>query len=200
MNSLLKLKTIHNIMIKISKFLAILIIIFYSQTCFSQKEPNPVNEYESCCGTQPVEFSYEKKKVFVPNAFTPNGDGVNDYFIPFVNETVTDIWWFSIYSAKGDTLLYQSMYLDLKSDSRTIGWNGLRPDGTPYKGLFSYQMRIDDQEANKHIVEGFACAILCDSKTKILKTKDGCFYPSQSAGHGKLDKSKNNEEKGCFDQ
>lgn len=187
-------------MTNILKSITILVIVASSQNCFSQKDHNPDNEYESCCGTQPVEFSHDKKKVFVPNVFTPNGDGVNDYFTPFVNETVTDIWWLSIYSAKGDTLLYQTLYLDPKSDSRTKGWNGLRPDGTPYKGLFLYQMRIDDREANKHIIEGSGCVILCDPKTKIFKTKDGCFYPSQSAGQGKLDKSKNNQEKGCFDQ
>ncbi|MCE7060112.1 gliding motility-associated C-terminal domain-containing protein [Dyadobacter sp. CY343] len=93
----------------------ILLSICTAQTCSSQDQPKPVSqEYESCCGTQPVEFSYQKKRIYVPNVFTPNNDGVNDYFVPFVNDIVTDVWGFTIYSALGDTILYQKPYFNSK--------------------------------------------------------------------------------------
>jgi hypothetical protein len=170
-----------------------------AQTCSAQDNPEPVvKEYESCCGTEPVEFAFEKKQVYVPNAFSPNKDGVNDYFVPYVNDVVTDIWGFSIYSATGDTLLYQIPYFNSKIEIRNYGWNGLRPDGTAYKGLFRYKMRIDDRNANKHIVEGAACAIICGPEAKIFQSKQGCFYPIQAGEQGKLSKDKANEEKVCF--
>ncbi|KQS23826.1 gliding motility-associated C-terminal domain-containing protein [Dyadobacter sp. Leaf189] len=177
----------------------LLLLICTAQTCSSQDQPKPVSsEYESCCGTQAVEFSYDKKRIYVPNVFTPNKDGVNDYFLPFVNDIVTDIWGFTIYSAVGDTILYQKPYCNSKMAIADYGWDGLRPDGSRYKGLFRYKMRVDDSEARKHIVGGQACAIICGSESEIFKTKAGCYYPIQAGKAGTVDKSIASAEKDCF--
>ncbi|MEO6284937.1 MAG: hypothetical protein ABIN80_15485 [Dyadobacter sp.] len=179
--------------------LFILLIISTAQTCSSQDQPKPISqEYEPCCGTQPVEFSYEKKRIYVPNVFTPNKDGVNDYFLPFVNDIVTDVWGFTVYSAIGDTILYQRPYFNSKMAVQDYGWDGLRPDGSRYKGLFKYKMRVDDIEARKHIVEGQACAIICGNKSEVFKTKAGCYYPVQAGNDGTVDKSIAAAEKDCF--
>lgn len=178
---------------------AILVLICSAQTCSGQDEPNITSEeYSSCCGTQPVEFAYDKKSIYVPNVFTPNKDGANDYFFPSINDVVTDVWGFTIYSAKGDTIIYQKPYFNSKMEIRDYGWDGLRSNGTQYKGLFKYKMRVDDKEANKHIVEGQACAIVCGAESKVFKTKSGCYYPVQAGKNGTLDKSISIVEKDCF--
>ena len=179
--------------------LFLLLSVCTAQTCSSQDQPKPGSqEYESCCGTQPVEFSYGKKRIYVPNVFTPNKDGVNDFFVPFVNDVVTDVWGFTIYSAMGDTILYQKPYFNSKMAIADYGWDGLRPDGSRYKGLFKYKMRVDDIEAHKHIVAGQACAIICGNGSEVFKTKTGCFYPAQGGKDGVLDKSIASGEKDCF--
>jgi hypothetical protein len=178
---------------------AILIFVCSAQTCSAQDNPNVVSkEYESCCGTQPVEFTYDMKKVYVPNVFTPNKDGINDYFAPSINEVITDVWGFTVYSAVGDTMLYQKPYFNSKMNLQDYGWDGLRPDGSRYKGLFKYKMRIDDKKANKHIVEGQACAIQCGVNAVVFKTKKGCYYPVQAGKAGNLDKNIAIAEKDCF--
>lgn len=171
-----------------------------SLSCYSQEKPEPVVEaYKSCCGTQPVEFSFEDKRVYVPNVFTPNADKVNDYFVPYVNETISDVWGFAIYSAEGDTLLYlKEHFFPNPEKVNENGWDGLRPDGTVYKGLFRYRMRVDDKVARKYIVEGFACAIVCGKDAQVFQSKEGCFYPSQAGSEGKLARDKMSDEKVCF--
>ncbi|MDR6807501.1 hypothetical protein J2Y45_004701 [Dyadobacter sp. BE34] len=179
--------------------LFIFLLISSAQTCAAQDASKvAAQEYESCCGTQPVEFSYEKKRIYVPNVFTPNRDGVNDYFFPVVNDVVTDVWGFAVYSIEGDTMLYQKPYFNSKMPVQEYGWDGLRPDGSRYKGAFRYKMRVDDMQANKHIVEGRACAIICGSGSEVFQTKSGCYFPVQAGKDGTLDKSIASGEKGCF--
>ncbi len=179
--------------------LFIIFLISSAQTCSSQDNPKAVSqEYESCCGTQPVEFSYEKKRIYVPNVFTPNKDGVNDYFFPVVNDVVTDVGGVAVYSVEGDTMLYQKPYFNSKMPVHEYGWDGLRPDGSRYKGAFRYKMRVDDMQANKHIVEGRACAIVCGSGSEVFQTKSGCYFPVQASKEGTLDTSIAHGEKDCF--
>lgn len=174
--------------------------LFSTPSCSAQARPEPIAEaYKSCCGAQPVEFSFEDKRVYVPNVFTPNADKVNDYFVPYVNETISDVWGFAIYSAEGDTLLYlKEHFFPNPEKVHEHGWDGLRPDGTAYKGLFRYRMRVDDKVARKYIVEGFACAIVCGEDAQVFQSKEGCFYPSQAGSEGKLARDKMSEEKVCF--
>lgn len=180
---------------------SITLIILFSIICLPQssqgQEISKESDYESCCGTQPVEFTFDNKKVYVPNVFTPNGDDINDYFMPYINEKVGAVWGFTIYSAKGDTIIYQREYFDYTKEVQDYAWNGFRKDGSRYAGLFKYKMRVDDKKAKKQILEGYACAIVCGPDTKIFKTKEGCFYPSQ-ANKGSIDKSIASKEKDCF--
>lgn len=52
--------------------------------------------------------------VFIPNAFTPDGDGVNDIFKPFVNNVTN--YSLRIVNRRGQTVFY--------SDNPEIGWDG----------------------------------------------------------------------------
>jgi gliding motility-associated-like protein len=67
----------------------------------------------------------ETSQIFVPNTFTPNGDGVNDRFYPS-GKGISTIKRFSVYNRWGE-LVYQMN--DMPLNDPTIGW-----DGT-YKGM-----------------------------------------------------------------
>jgi gliding motility-associated-like protein len=69
--------------------------------------------------------------IFVPSAFTPDDDGINDFFKPFVNNVLS--YNFRIYNSRGQEIFY--------SEDSELGW-----DGT-YKGVDSpigvYAWRIN---------------------------------------------------------
>lgn len=120
--------------------------------------------------------------------------------MPYVDTETTVVWGFTILSAKGDSVLYLMPYIDYSNERNlaSYGWNGLRKDGTRYQGLFKYRMRVDDKQANKDVIQGEACAILCDPKANVLKSKEGCFYPDQAGKKGKKDTDKKTKETDCF--
>ena len=77
-----------------------------------------------------VNVKCDKSQIFIPNTFTPNGDGVNDKFYPS-GKGITTVKRFSVYDRWGE-LLYQRV--DVPVDDPSYGWDGtykgtqLKPD------------------------------------------------------------------------
>lgn len=166
------------------------------------QEPDPIVNseiYEACCGLdQPVEYTFDKAYMFVPNVFTPNGDGINDYFAPSINEYVYEFDAYLIYTPVGDTVIFASVGYDVNNIQNTA-WNGLNKDGTPYRGLFKYAITaITPNTSQLMRVEGYACCIVCGPDAAIFQTKPGCFFPVQAGSGGKLNTTASNQESDCF--
>ena len=82
--------------------------------------------------------------LYIPNAFTPNDDGVNDVFIPqgiFFNE-----FEMSIFDRWGN-LVY-------KTDDVTKPWDGKHKTGIAQNDVYVYVIRIKDFKLQKHIYRG----------------------------------------------
>lgn len=164
----------------------------------SQETPDPVTSetYEACCGAEPVEYTFGDARMYVPNVFTPNGDGVNDLFYPFVNDSVLAIDVFLIYTPVGDTLMFDRPGFDY-NNLGSYAWNGRRYDGSQHKGPFKYFVSFILKDG-LHEVEGRACSIVCGPEAAVFQTKEGCFYPVQSSAGGILNPTAPNFESDCF--
>jgi len=182
---------------KIKLFFFSLSITFLALQC-NDDPMQPTDPYVGCCSTEPVEFTVGNAKLYVPNAFTPNGDGTNDVFFPFFNDKVSKIEFFSISTSKLGTM-YLSLNVD-KQNPATNGWDGIDADGKKYAGLFDYYIQITDDAGFSQFISGSACSIVCDTFAAVFKTKTGCFFPAQENGDGGLDASLPMLEDDCFGQ
>ncbi|MEA3445772.1 MAG: gliding motility-associated C-terminal domain-containing protein [Bacteroidota bacterium] len=83
-------------------------------------------------------------RVFVPNAFTPNSDGLNDLFFPFLSFAGTNQFEMRIYNRWGN-LVYRTIHVHQ-------GWNGTQYDGTTKApiGTYIYQFSFNDGDGKKH--------------------------------------------------
>lgn len=88
---------------------------------------------------------------FVPNAFTPNDDGINDRFTIFGNSFVESIEVLEIYSRWGE-LLYRSNELPL-NDTR-YGWDGSFQQKPINPGVFVYRAVLRYKDGNKEHIAG----------------------------------------------
>lgn len=83
-----------------------------------------------------------QNKVEVPNVFTPNGDGKNDFLVLRTNGQT--LYSFTIYNSSG-TLVY-------KKSSYTFTWDGRSPSGVEvFPGIYYYVLTLDD----KFVKSGF---------------------------------------------
>jgi len=80
--------------------------------------------------------NYEPR-IFVPNAFTPDGDGINDRFLPDVNFVDVDGYKLSIYDRAGNLV-------HIATDP-TEGWGGVNQSSGVY--AFFLQMNNSRGEA-----------------------------------------------------
>ncbi len=87
-------------------------------------------------------------RLFLPTAFTPNGDGTNDYFLPHINRNQTviasrifDRWGKMVYSSDNDI--------------SKKGWNGNYPDGKPaLQGVYMYGIEYTCSDRSNQFVKG----------------------------------------------
>lgn len=135
-----------------------------------------------CCGIQSVTWAYGQKQLFIPNVFTPNGDGFNDYFLPFINDRSLLVRDFTILTAQGNSVLFNKPSIDYSTllSKAQYGWNGRRKDGTCYQGLFKYRLQVETVAGTLESVEGTACSMLCPPKGQIVRTKEGCLIANKA--------------------
>ena len=67
---------------------------------------------ENGCVTEDEVIIYvnNKRRIFIPNAFSPNGDGQNDLFIIYGGLGVEEIENFQIFSRWGDLVFEKNLF------------------------------------------------------------------------------------------
>lgn len=170
------------------------------------QDDDPIKAYQACCGVEPVEIIPEfadgsKGYLYVPNAFTPNGDGISDVFLAVFNDEISHFEYLVIDkedAASGETTLLYQVQLITRDNLKEKGWNGITIAGKKYKGSFNYTIHVTAKGGKNFVVKGKACAITCDRDAAYFRNKEGCFFPIQADGKGKFDKNKKEGEESCF--
>lgn len=91
------------------------------------------------------------RRTYVPNAFSPNGDGINDFFVIFGAIELANINSFEVYSRWGD-LLYRET--DLSPNVLSRGWDG-RANGEPLAtGVYVWSIEVEYLDGIKEQLSG----------------------------------------------
>lgn len=80
-------------------------------------------------------------RVFVPNVFSPNGDGNNDRLTVFSNDVVERIQFFRIYDRWGN-VIYKSENFDPNNEN--AGWDGKIAGSDAQSAVYTYHMVVLD--------------------------------------------------------
>lgn len=155
-------------------------VIIFLAAC--RKEEPVVNIYESCCGIEPVQFSFEEDTVhaYVPNVFTPDGDGINDDFSPYFSSQAIYINYIVIKKADDNNplLLYQVQNVE-RLDWYSYRWVGEDQNGIKHKGAFTYEISFTSISGNTYLISGKGCSVFCEEDDLDLNMED-CFFPTQN--------------------
>jgi len=80
-----------------------------------------------------------KPKIYIPNTFSPNGVGYNDFFNLYSNDRVASILELNIFDRWGDHI-YQG--LNLNPNDSSSGWDGKFRGKEMSSGIFVYYFKL----------------------------------------------------------
>lgn len=96
-----------------------------------------VIDTNGCSGRDEIIVDIDKNRnVFIPNAFSPNGDGVNDFFKIYTGVGVRQVNYFRIYDRWGEQLFQDDGFLP--GDFYIGGWDGRFKGKLMDNGVFIY--------------------------------------------------------------
>lgn len=79
------------------------------------------------------------RDVYIPNAFSPNNDGINDVFLVYGPENLFEIEHIKIFDRWGSKVFERS---DILPNDPNFGWNGEFRGERLNPGIFVYQVRV----------------------------------------------------------
>lgn len=91
-----------------------------------------INQYGCTDSISKIVSVIGELTLYVPNAFTPNGDGINDVFIPIVSGERENSYRFSIYNRWGEEIF--------RSENLTVGWNGSHAGMKSPSGIYTWRI------------------------------------------------------------
>lgn len=159
----------------------------------------PSSSIESCCGLGTISRQAGNGMVFLPAAFTPDGDGINDVLFPQTDGNIERIDSFLVFSI--DTIS-EVFRLENSTDfSPAAGWDGMVGD-TILAATYEVRVWVTAQDSTRGVVSGYVCALPCQQPSGEPRpvNLDECVFGNQFdpmlGFNRELDSG---EELDCFD-
>lgn len=114
------------------------------------------NEYE-CISSDTVHIRmFTDGPVHIPNAFTPNGDGLNDVLFVMASRDVEQVKDFSIYDRFGQRIFQQR---EVPPNDPRFGWNGASRETTRGNSTFVYSVIVRFRDGREQQFRGTVTVI-----------------------------------------
>ena len=103
-------------------------------------------------GEATISVEYEDcRKIYFPNVFSPNGDGINDVFVPLDGGDVFQIRQMKVFDRWGGLLFENQLFL---SSDFSAGWDGTARGELVPPGLYVWFAEVEFKEGTTKILEG----------------------------------------------
>lgn len=118
-----------------------------SQTTFSITV-----ESNGCVASDDLTLFVKKDRpVYVPNAFSPNGDGPNEVFMIFAGKEVAKVRSFLVFDRWGETVF---QYYTFPPNNPAYGWDGKHRGDLLNPGVFTWYAEIEFVDGKVELYEG----------------------------------------------
>ena len=96
-------------------------------------------------------FINKERNIYVPNAFSPNGDGDNDFFYIFADQSVEEIKSFIVFNRWGESVF--EVYGSQPNDPRW-GWDGTYRGQPVNTAVYVWMAEVEFANGDVEIIKG----------------------------------------------
>ena len=96
-------------------------------------------------------FVRKERLVYIPNAFSPNDDGINDVFMIFAGQGVAEVKVLHIFDRWGETLF---TYRNFQPNDPDFGWDGRLRGELMQPAVFVYYAEIEFEDGGVELFKG----------------------------------------------
>lgn len=108
----------------------------------SQQYTLTVTDINGCTGVGSIFIDVDKNRnIYIPNAFSPDGDGFNDDFVVGVGLGVTSVNYMRVYDRWGELVYAQENNVPVNGNE-TVGWDGRVNNQIMNGGVFVYIIEV----------------------------------------------------------
>ena len=157
--------------------IAVLTIGAFIATSVDEKPVSSL-DMSSACRSRPVVDSIGNGNIFIPTLFTPDGNGMNDYFQISADTNIVSIDIFRITNVDSREIIYEKF--DIVNIIPESGFDG-RFNGAIIPMNFWYEFQIRSENDSIGIYSGFVASIPCIDTFNITTPPfyDGCAFTDQ---------------------
>lgn len=154
-----------------------------SETDPNEEMPMPIDTLATCCELEPLNVEIGDAALYVPNAFTPNFDGINDLFYVNANDQIVEVVEMMVTDSLGVVYFMEFNFLP---NQPQWGWNGTNDDGEVQQGVFNYSIKVKNADGDELEYSGLVCSRF-ETPLPCVDNEENCRYPTQHDGEGGLD-------------
>lgn len=170
-------------------------LLFLTTTFIFSCKSEEKKKYEGCCDILPIQASLDTGNIYIPNIFTPNNDGINDFFFPMADGGIKRIQSLVIYNSNNEIVYEQENFI---ANFSQIGWNGLNSKNRPVAGLYDYEITVISELDDSQTLIGQVCLFICEEENFPNDNLPQCGFSAQHNGSGQWDTSLESHDTHCF--
>ncbi len=156
----------------------------------SQEDDFPLDfGVETCCINGFSLDTLSTGRVYIPSAFTPDGDGINDLFRVIIDTGITQVDTLRILDVASNNSIFLSVNISRDAAVNT-GWDGT-VSGVVEPIQVLYDVWVTATDGSRRRLTGFVCSIPCRTPTGLRRPPgiDECRFPNQVDAAGFFDEN-----------
>ena len=175
---------------KVIQYLLCILSVYAFCSCQKEKQ-SPLN---GCCEMPSISEAFGNARVYIPNIFTPDQDGIND-FLFVAGDSVARVISLSIFQNE-DELVYHLEDFPM-SDGHLL-WDG-KVNGEFQKTVYSLSITLEAEDGTIADFETQVCSYPCELVEEDEKaTYNNCHFPIQAYHAQHNPNITTGESPGCF--
>lgn len=152
----------------------------------------------NCCISDPVNTKLGIGRVYIPTAFTPDNDGINDFFQISTDSNILKINKFLVFDKyTGETLFLKN---DISNIIPENGFDGKVSDRIVAKS-FNYEITVTSKDNISEVFKGSVCSLPCDSSNPTINMynfQDCTFSTQFDSTNGYNSDTDSEENPACY--